>query len=252
MPHPNNSSNLYLNNPTNVPNNYPNHRNHPNQPNHPNADNERLFVHFLQKSNCKCSQNGLNTYCLSDRCISFVFMWMAPWQRRFFLRNHLFSTVFIDGTGQVNSYGYSLVTIMVINPENMRGIPIAHMIAARSKETLLARFLKFVKTVKPSWTPQLIIIDKDLSEFNGIRIFAAEFKLVLNIFFCFFHTKQAVERWMLASKNAFPESLRDKVPIFICYPVLDVCMCMCGASNVHYSPTPTVLCVLTSITCRVL
>jgi hypothetical protein len=63
---------------------------------------------------------------------------MAPWQVKFSLRSHAFSLFFVDSTGQVYAYGYQLVTIMLLNPETLRGIPVVHLIAGRLSGSLLS------------------------------------------------------------------------------------------------------------------
>ena len=132
-------------------------------------------------------------------------------QIQFLSRDHPFVTLFIDATGQLNAYGYPLHTAMVINPLTMRGIPIVHMLAARSSAKDLTDMLAYVKAKVPTWNPKLVIIDKDLSEYNGINEFACKFNVSLIIFLCYFHVKQAIERWMKLAVNKVPVMFRDTV-----------------------------------------
>ena len=149
---------------------------------------------------------------------------MSSWQHTFFTQaQHPFSTVLIDGTGQCNEYGYPLVTVMVINPMTMRGIPIAHMILGRCTEADLTDLLNMLLGIRPDWKPALFIIDKDLTEFAGIQTFLKKNGIKGQVFICFFHTKQALLRWMSASKNGVSEEIRDQV--------------MAGFSQLHFAKT---------------
>ena len=68
-----------------------------------------LKYHPLRKSQCTCVQaNAARPVCMNTACISFRAIWMAEWQVAFLQRDHAFSTVFTDSTGQVNGYGYPL------------------------------------------------------------------------------------------------------------------------------------------------
>jgi hypothetical protein len=182
----------------------------------------------LRISECACAQaDPIRPVCMSNTCTPFRGMWMAPWQYAFFSNaRHTYSTVFIDGTGQVNEYGYPLITAMVINPVTMRGIPIAHMVLGRSVAADLRDFLIFILAQRPSWKPQLFLIDKDLTEFNGINLFADASSLRVKLFICFFHVKQAIQRWMVLSKHGVPEDIRDQV--------------LSSISLLHYAETPEV------------
>ena len=100
---------------------------------------------------------------------------------------------------------------MVINPDTMRGIPIGHYLAARSTASDLKEALNFFKGKVPDWTPRLVIVDKDLTEHNGISMFATQWGIQLIIFLCYFHVKQAIDRWMKLSVNHVPVLLRDTV-----------------------------------------
>jgi len=110
----------------------------------------------LRKAACACLQvDPRHPVCMNTACVSFRVCFMSAWQREFFNRDHPFSTILIDGTGQVNEYGYILFTAMVINPLTMRGIPISHMVLGRTTSQDVYDWLAFiagssttVKTVK--------------------------------------------------------------------------------------------------------
>jgi hypothetical protein len=110
----------------------------------------------LRRSACKCPQsNPSRPVCLDKACVTFRAVWMAKWQVEFFKRPHAFATFFLDGTGQVNEYGYPLVTVMIVNPATMRGIPIAHLIAGRVSAADLEFLLAFVYQQRQNWHPRL-------------------------------------------------------------------------------------------------
>ena len=92
-----------------------------------------------------------------------------------------------------------------------RGAPIAHMVVGRTTEQDLTDLLEFVLSVRPGWRPALVVIDKDLTEFNGIQTFLTRHSNGGKVFICFFHVKQAILRWMTASKNMVGEDIRDQV-----------------------------------------
>eukprot|EP00808_Paulinella_micropora_P012146 g5524.t1 len=62
--------------------------------------------------------------------------------------------------------------------------------------------------------PVFVVIDKALCEAQGIELFAALSGMAITIFVCFFHTLQAIRRWLTTSKNKFPQ---DKVELAILY-----------------------------------
>jgi hypothetical protein len=154
-------------------------------------------------------------------------MFMATWQYTILLMliacvggGALFN---IDGTGQVNQYGYQLVTLMLINPRTSRGIPVAHMLVGRLTARDLQDFLTFVKTIAPAWTPRLGVLDKDMTEYKGIQDFADDFDLDITLFVCFFHVLQAVQRWCKTSANGVPAGIVPAV--------------MAAMSLMHYANT---------------
>jgi hypothetical protein len=112
---------------------------------------------------------------------------------------------------------------MVINPTTMRGIPVSHLICAHLAQPNITFLLSFTKRQVPAWKPRLAIIDKDMSELNGIKEFANDVNLTIVIFICWFHVQQALGRWMTKSANSVPDDLADFVQM--------------GFSKLHHAPT---------------
>ena len=102
----------------------------------------------------------------------------------------------LDATGQVNMYGYHLYTLMIVNPLTRRGCPIAHSISASKNQNVTKDFLTFVQDNIPELRIETIIIDKDEAELAGIRQFENHVKYKVTVFLCFFHTMQAVQRYI--------------------------------------------------------
>eukprot|EP00808_Paulinella_micropora_P002979 g12112.t1 len=74
--------------------------------------------HQLRQPKCDCPRphdKRQHDQCVNRKCFSFRSMWMAPWQKKFLEANKSKRTFFLDGTGQVNQYGYMLYTIMMIS-----------------------------------------------------------------------------------------------------------------------------------------
>ena len=108
--------------------------------------------------------------------------------------------VYLDATGQTNQYGYSLFTLMLVHPLTRRGCPIAHCISASKDSSVIYQFLIFVHKNISNLHIEQILIDKDEAELKGIRRFGDE-NYKIDIFLCFFHVMQAVDRWLSKSNN---------------------------------------------------
>eukprot|EP00808_Paulinella_micropora_P026052 g38543.t1 len=101
-------------------------------------------------------------------------------------------------------------------------------------------FFKFVWNLERAWMQVFVVIGKALCEAQGIELFAALSDMAITIFVCFFHTLQAICRylhfimlnaynmnfcimWLTTSKNKFPQ---DKVELAIL-----------SISKMHYATT---------------
>jgi len=89
---------------------------------------------------------------------------------------------------------------MLVHPLTRRGCPIAHCISASKDSSVIYQFLIFVHKNISNLHIEQILIDKDEAELKGIRRFGDE-NYKIDIFLCFFHVMQAVDRWLSKSNN---------------------------------------------------
>jgi hypothetical protein len=67
------------------------------------------------------------------------------------------------------------------------------MLSSSPDEKALLQFLKFVEKVCLVFAPKTVVIDKCLSELNAL----SQFKSNIAVILCWFHVKQALERWFV-------------------------------------------------------
>eukprot|EP00808_Paulinella_micropora_P016741 g83097.t1 len=99
-------------------------------------------------------------------------MWTAAWQEKYLRQNVCKRNFQLDSTGQVNQYGYTLYSLIMVSESCKKGVPIAHMVIGRMEAQVITVFLNFVRSIVPDWTPSFMIIDKSITEAKGIKLFA--------------------------------------------------------------------------------